>query len=227
MQRRRPPLRTLAILLPALAALALPACAKNNEQYRKEGLRAYRAGNYPLAQERFGRAVNQNATDWNAHYYLGRSYMEQGRPLDAQLHFEKALTLRDTPPERDMILDALAESLLRQDQLENLALMLQKAADEYHTSRDFRRQARYLARIGDVDGAKLAYEKTLMLAPADDATPYIELADFLESVGDTQGAIRATRQAYYIAPQRADLADRLRRYGLVPGPTVALPPDAE
>ena len=50
------------------------------------------------------------------------------------------------------------------------------------------------------------------------------MADFFESVGNNQGAITALGKAYYITPRSLTRPERFRRYGLVPGPTLAIEP---
>lgn len=203
-------------------------CQPPNALLRREGMDALNLNDVPQADQRFSQAVRQDDTDWKSQYYLGLVRLRQHRPLDAQLALEKALTLRPedkyATPE---ILDALAESIFQQNQPANLTAMLQKAADDYGTVPDYLRQAKYLGKSGDVDGAKLAFRKALKFAPKDDPQPYIAMADFFESVGDTQGAITALRKAFYIMPRSQRLGERFRRYGIVPGPTVALEPSQD
>jgi cytochrome c-type biogenesis protein CcmH/NrfG len=102
--------------------------------------------------------------------------------------------------------------------------MLQQAADRYGRPEDYLRQGVYLGKSGDVDGAKLAFAKAIRFAPKDDATPFIALAEFYDSLGSGADALTALRQAYYVAPDNVHIAEEIRRHGMVPGPTVALEP---
>ena len=80
---------------------------------------------------------------------------------------------------------------------------------------------------GDIDQAKLAYRKAAFFALPGDAEPFLTLADFYESIGDTANAVTALRHAYTVTPKDRQIHDRLRRYGIVPGPTAQLPPEKQ
>jgi len=45
-----------------------------------------------------------------------------------------------------------------------------------------------------------------------------------DAAGDRESALTQLRHAYFIDPDRKGLADRIRAHGMVPGPTIALPP---
>lgn len=217
-----------AAALLAASILAAAGCQKPNSLLRRDGMEALDLNDVPTADSRFTTAIKQDSTDWKSQYYLGVVRLKQNRPLDAQLAEEKALTLRpDDKKFTPLILDALAESLFQQDQRAALSAMLQKAADDYGTVPDYLRQAEYLGKISDVDGAKLAFRKALKFAPKDDPAPYIAMGDYFASVGDTQGAIIALGKAYYLTPRNEKIAERFRRLGYTPGPTLAIKPTAD
>lgn len=207
--------------------LLLAAGCVPNAMLRRQGMEAFEAGDVNWADNRFSYAVRQDATDWKSQYYLGRVRIMQNRPLEAALHLEKALSLRDHDPETQDILDALAEALYMQGQPVRLHAMLKKAVYDYGTIRDYLRQGRYLAKTGDADGAKVAYRKAAKFAPAKDPEPFLEIADYYESMGDRQNTIDALRRAYAASPGSRRISARLRQYGIVPGPTVGLPPEGE
>ena len=207
-----------------LACVMGTAGCQSNPVLRLHGENAYNDGQYDLARQKFTKAVNQKSSDWKAHYYLGLIALKQGQPLEAQLSLEKALSVRDSHIITPDILDALAQSLLDQGKHENLAAMLQQATDRYGTTRDYLRQATFLGKSGDVDGAKIAFQKAIRFARHDDPSPFIKLADFYDSLGAGAEALMALRQAYYITPEDPVLADRIRQHGMVPGPTIAIEP---
>lgn len=218
--------RSLAALLSGAMMSVAVGCQPPNSLLRRQGMESLWANDVGRADDRFSKAIAQEPTDWKSQYYVGVVRLKQKRPLDAQLALEKALTLRSRHgDETQDILDHLAQSLYDQNQPANLSAMLQKAADDYGTVRDYLRQGTFLGKIGDVDGAKLAFRKGIKMAPTDDPQPFIALADYLESAGDTQGAIRSLKMAYSIMPRSERLAERFRRYGIVPGPTVPLEPE--
>ena len=103
--------------------------------------------------------------------------------------------------------------------------MLQRRSHESGTTRDYLREAHYLLKAGDHDGARLALLKAVKFAPQD-PKPHTKLADFYETVGDEPNAIRSLRRAHALAPRDRKIADRLRHYGIVPGPAAALTEDS-
>ena len=67
-------------------------------------------------------------------------------------------------------------------------------------------------------------ERAIELEPEVAADAYVAAADLAERLGDEALALRRLRQAYGIEPGNQAIADRLREFGEVPGPTIALPP---
>lgn len=195
-----------------------------NALLRKQGIDAYQQKDTATADDRFGQAVGQDPTDWKSLYYLGLIRLDQDRPRDAQLLLEQALELRYKHQETDDILDALAQALWLRQAHQPLVGLLERAIRDRGTSRDYIRQGRYLMMMGDRDAARLAYEKAAYFAADGESKPYVTLADFYETIGDTDRAVTALRQAHGIAPKDTHLSNRLRRYGIVPGPTAALEP---
>ncbi len=217
------------LLALALAALLLTGCQSQppNEVLRERGDWAMWRKDYAAAEAHYGYAAARIPTDWEAQYGYGRALMKQQRWLDAQLALEKALALRPQHPETAPILDQLAECLFRQGAREQLLSVLDQAVDTYHTSDDFLRLGNYLAKLGDIDAARVAYRKACHFAADDDIKPYLALVVFYEIVGDRHAAVIALRQAYNVNPNNDDVNNRLRRYGVVPGPTIGLPRDRE
>lgn len=197
-------------------------CETPNALLRKRGMDALRADDLDRAESNFNKGVTRQPTDWKSHYYLGKVYLRQRRPLDARMALEKALSLRLDELEMPGILDDLAEALVQLGEHDRLAVILVEACRDYRTAYDFRRQGRYLAKIDDMDGAVLAFKKAARFSEGD-AGPHLDMADLYESIGDSQRAIEALCRAYTIQPNRPRIAKRLRGYGVVPGPTVGLP----
>jgi len=208
-----------------IAATLLAGCQKSNPLLRKHGMDAYDEQATDQAQQRFAQAVEQDPTDWKSLYYLGKIRLQQGKSFEAQTLLEQALVLRQDRAETADILDALAAALFQRGRIEALHQLLAKAIDDYGTSRDFTRHGKYLMEQGDVDQAKLAYRKAAFFAKPGNAGPFLTLTDFYESIGDTANAVAALRHAYTITPKDRQIHDRLRRYGIVPGPTAQLTPE--
>lgn len=217
--------RFMALALVASMALLLTGCNPPNGWLRQQAINAKTDNDVPKAEGYLVRAVKQDDTDWKAMWLLGVIRNEQNRGLDAQMLLERSLTLRGHDAETPDINDALAESYYIQNQPASLSAMLQSAVEKYGGMRDYLRQAKYLGKVGDVDGARRGFQKAIKFAAKDDPMPYQVAADYYESAGDKAGAIEMLRHVYYISPGNGKVANRLRNYGIVPGPTVGLPPE--
>ena len=66
--------------------------------------------------------------------------------------------------------------------------------------------------------------KAASFAAPSDPEAQLAIADFYESVGNTEKVIHALRRALYIDPDNRHIQQRLRGYGVIPGPTAALAP---
>lgn len=217
---------TLVAACSLACALLLTGCENPpNPLLRKQAADAIYLNQIDVAEKKLTRALERDGADWKAAMLLGEVRLKQGRPLDAQLMFERALAHHNSFEEAPRILDGLAESLYQQQEFERLQVMLTTTARERWTTADFLRQARYLAKLGDPDGARLAFRKAARFADPTDTTPYLRAADYYESIGDTEAAITALRRTYRIVPDSPQIAARLRNLGHVPGPTTPLPPE--
>jgi tetratricopeptide (TPR) repeat protein len=215
-------LATLTVIVAALLAGCVNA---PNSLLRLQAKDAIDQKDYGTAREMLDRALAQDPADWKANYYMGLVKLAQGRALDARLHLEVAYSLRDSDPETPDILDALAESLYKEGAQSKLDIMLRSAASTYGTPRDYYRQAEYLARQGDVDGARAAYLKAVRVARPEDITPFMKQADFYEGLGDKLNAVTALQQAQSIEPQNRVIAQRISRLVLDTTPGRTLPPE--
>lgn len=222
----RESIRTHARLTSLLfgACLCLPLLTTGCQtavDLRNQGVVALNRGQNELALEKLTLAVERDASSARNHYQLGRAYLALNRNVQAQYELEKAYALRPNDPELTPgILDNLAEALFRQDRIENLFAFLDKQVAENASTRDYLRQGEYLAKAGDPDAARLAFRKAAYFADKNDPEPYIAIADFYISIGDQPNAVTALRYANYVDNGNLEAAERLRRFGIVPGPTV-------
>jgi tetratricopeptide (TPR) repeat protein len=216
----------------ALAAvtLALVGCATPNNVLRERAVVALSQHDVDRADQYLLQAVAQDPTDWEAQFMLGKVEIRQGKYLEARLKLERALALHPEPLRQDLdletpeILDALAEALYGQGDKVGLVNFLKQTAGDRHRTRDYIRQARFLNKIGDTDGTALALKKAAALAGKSNPFPHLQLADFYHEMNDTDGEIMALRRAYTIDPENFVICERVRSLGVVPGPTVLLPP---
>ncbi len=224
MSDRRSSSRIGACLLALVMVVSTVGC-ETNVALRGQGISAMERGDLQTARQRFARAVERKPQDYRAQYHLGVVELELGNALAAELALERALELRPNDPELTPdILDHLAEAMYQRGRVDTLHSWLAGIADRYGKSRDYVRQGRYLAKTGDIDAAKVAYRKAMRFAEGREIEPYLEAADFFESIGDVPAAIEVLRQAYYYWPDYPGLGNRFRKFGVVPGPTVAAEP---
>lgn len=234
-----------ALMVPALVLLG--GCMElRNDYNRLEAYKAYRNGQVEQAREGFRQVIDSEPGDWKSQYYLGRIYLEElDDPSAAQQHLEIAYSVRTAQPEialapqpgsaqtavpfptRGQIADALAEAMSQQGLDQPLLGFLRENIDNYGAVDDYLRLARVLAERGDPDGAQVAYQQAVEMAGPDDPRPYSELAAFYEEIGARDQALIQLRKAYYIDPEYDRLAERIRSHGMVPGPTVGIPPEGE
>jgi len=204
--------------------VSLTGCVPN-QHLRDDGAYALRINDPIMARDKYARAVERRPSDYRAQIGLAKAYLMLGQPLDAQLSLEKALVVRPEHPElTPEVLDLLAEAIYLQDRPEVLFAFLEETATYYGQSRDYLRQADYLIRLGDLDGAMLAMRKAAFFAEVDDAEPYMVMANFYDSINDQPKAIQALKYAYWVDPEYPGIEDRFRQYGIVPGPTLKQEP---
>lgn len=208
----------------ALLSLSLVGCQITNPTLREKALQAKQAGNVDRAVKLYQKALSQKETDWRALEKLSEIRFEQGNWIDAQHGYEQVISLRPDNPDVPLWLDKVAQCLFKQGRSDALRDMLRNANEQYGTSHDFLRQANYLTKLGDMDEARIAYQKAAHFAPKDDAEPYIAMAAFYELLGDKGNAIHTLREAHAINPDNQSVADRLRHYGIVPGPAAGIQP---
>lgn len=221
--KARTPLTALLLGLCMCLPLLATGC-KTAVNLRDEGVLAMNRGQNDLALDKLTQAVRKDPSSARTHYQLGRAYLALDRNIEAQYELEKAYAIRPNDPELTPgILDNLAEALLRQDETASLVAFLDKHAVN-GTTRDFLRQGKYLAKAGDPDAARVAFRKATYFADPKDPEPYIAIADFYTSIGDQPNAVTSLRYANYVAPGNLDAAERLRQFGIVPGPTITEAP---
>jgi Flp pilus assembly protein TadD len=213
------------VVTTACLSFLITGCHKSAVNFREEGRLALNRGQATLALEKTNKAIEVDPSSARTQYQLGLVYLELNRDLEAQYALEKAYAL--SPHNLELtpkVLDALAEALFRQDRMSNLFDFLDKQVATTGTTQDFIRQGDYLAKAGDPDAARLAYRKAAYFGDTDDPEPYITIADFYISIGDQPNAVTSLRYANYVDPGNLDVAERLDRFGIVPGPTIAEAP---
>lgn len=205
--------------LAALVLAGLAGCQTANEVVlREKASMAMRRGDNASAKQRYQKLVEMNPASAKYQYGLGATHLAAGELHQARLALERAWRL--APNRRTLtprILNKLATTYYRQNADRRLRNFLAQTVKDYPTPETCLRQARYLRKIGDVDGARTAYKKAAVYADDDNPEPYLAMADFYRSIGDKKNAERAVRYAHHVAPRDQRVASRMQRYGIQPG----------
>ncbi len=217
----------IPLLLTALMAGALlGGCSgpRSLLAVRESGERAMEEGRYNDAVVEFEEYVQRLPGDPIGRYNLGRAYLAANppRPVQARenLYLAHSQRLGD-----DEIFEALAQSLLANDQHEELFRLLRQRASDRQRVSDYLRLGRYAQELGDPDQARQAYLTAARIDGGRTAEVQLALANLYDSLGDRERALLRLRMAYYLAPDNPQIAARIREYGEIPGPSFALPPE--
>ena len=205
------------------AALTLPGCATQRpvDQVKASGDNAFDRGDFILAREEYGEAVDRYPGDWQAQLRYGLTCLELGAWDSARTALKVA---HDRRPGDGDIADAYARALFHAGDREALVAFLWSRATDAGETRDWTRAATWLDRIGDRDAALAAIETAIEVDQGGSTMPYMVAAELAERNGDDATAVRRLRQAYGIAPGDPDVTAALEALGEIPGPSFALPP---
>ncbi|MHC5024655.1 MAG: tetratricopeptide repeat protein [Planctomycetota bacterium] len=218
--------RRTAFLLLA-AAVSLGGCSTTHHRptdiIRASADRSYEQSDYESAASDYAQIIARYPGDWEAQYRFGLCQLELGDPSAARRALEIAHTRR---PRNDDVTDALAEAIYRTGEEDQLFAFLRERAESTQGVPAYLRLAKYAMKISDHDSAKRAYDTAIRLDGGRTVEPYLMAAEFAEEIGHRDLALYRLRQAYGIDPYDERVKDELRAMGEVPGPTIALPPDA-
>jgi tetratricopeptide (TPR) repeat protein len=206
-----------------LAAALLGGCAAQRpvDSIRASGDRYYARGDFETAASEYREITDRYPGDWKGQYMLGRSLLELGRPTEARRALEVAHTRR---PDNDMVVEALAEAMLREGDEATLFAFLRERAADTHAAVDYTRLARYSIEMNDPDSAQTAIDTAIDVDEGHTVEPYLVAADLAQQLGDLDQSVHRLRQAYGVDSNDPRVVERLRAMGEVLGPTLALPP---
>lgn len=232
---------TIRIGLVLLMGLLGGCKAMTADRERLDGWRAYEDRDYKTARAYFQSCLDANSTDMKSLYYLGTIDLAEGdsgaasirlelayeiyqrRELAAfQLHVSKTETNVPTPT-RVQILDSLAAAMDAQNDYPQLLHFLKQVTNQYPFTPDYIRLGKYLAKQDDADAALISFRAAVKVSDRKDPSARIALADFFEKIGHKELMIKQLRYAYKLDPDNKSLQDRIRKEGIVPGPSIALP----
>lgn len=212
----------------------LGACATGVPQLRYQAQQRMAMKDWENALKKYDEVIAQKPDDWQAHAGRGRCLLLLNKPQAAETSLTRALAL--IGPESEVapgLLDDIAKAMLAQKNDQRLANFLEEQAKRHGGNRDFLRQGKGLAAIGDVDGAVLAFHKAEIRAWDEGDTSrfntYLAIADFYAGLHDQVNTLRYVRYAAFVNPHHPEINPRLVKLGRVPGPTerVAAPTKEE
>ncbi len=193
---------------------------------RKQGITYYEAGDYANAAGSLQNAVRQDPRDYLAFYYLGMSYDGLTSYQQAIGSFNSALDMIQKDREgkfdkstRLKIINGLAGSIAKSDNREREIATILQRVNSRDNAQDWFILAKTYRNMGDADAAMDAYNRANKLEPRN----FIIAKDYglyLEGTGQAAKAEQMLKSAYRIDSSDNQVADALRRLGIVPGPSL-------
>lgn len=185
---------------------------------------AEQQGNDAEAIELWTEYVTRRPHEAMAQYRLGTLKLRTGSPSEAADHLWIA---HDLKPARIDYLETLAEALHQAGERDTMFQLLRDTIDEGGLAEGHLRYAKFATRAGLVDEA----EESLRIAAALDGErndrAYRLLAQLAQQTGDTESEAEAWRHVLWFDRTDEQANARLSELGMIPGPSLALPPRSE
>lgn len=208
------------------ALLSIGGCADAlvyAKDAHNQGMELYNEGDYADAAGAFENATRQDPRDYASYYYLGACYdqMHDYREAISAYHSSldvMGLTLagQHDPAMRDRALDSLATSIAHSPSVGVETVAMEKNCRAHPTDiEDQWLLAKVYRYSGDADAAVDAYNKAVLLGSRR-FTLTKEAGLYEETLGQTQRATFALRQAYAENPDDQQVTEALHRLGASP-----------
>ncbi|MDP7008146.1 MAG: tetratricopeptide repeat protein [Phycisphaerales bacterium] len=211
-------MKLATVLLSISTALYVTACGQpSTTALMDKGSFAMWQGRWSDAAASYSEITKMHPGDWEAHFHLGQCLLELGDPHGAAASLEIANTI---VPDSIEVSDLLADSYLALGDENTLFTFLETTANERQTVRAWTRFAEYSMAVSDPDNAMMAINTAIALGGETTAKPYIVAATFAEQLGDDSLAVTRLKEAWSIDATNQQVADALRGYGEIPGPTM-------
>ena len=219
-------LGVVGVLLAGIVVVGGGGCADvvtHSKQAKKQGIRELAAGNFTDAAGSFNNATRQNPRDYESHYYKGVAYDKLGS------HQQAIQALRTSLSTMNETVDGRNARRFRLKVLDQLAMVIAKTADRQAQVTDLERRAAgretaedlfLIAKVhrysGDPDSAIDAYKRAAHLDPKSFDIQK-EYALYLEQLNQIDLAQPQLVRAHNMREDDQEIADALRRIGVVPG----------
>jgi tetratricopeptide (TPR) repeat protein len=188
---------------------------------QQDGDHEFKWGRYESAAVFYKRILDREPGNPKALEMYGRCMLKLDRPADAANAFLAGTAHR--PGDRSLLF-LLARAEFASGSYDRSFQLVRTWAIDNEDSEAWLLLASFALELDDPDNARDAIERAIELDATGSAAAYLAAADLAERLGDTDLALRRLRQAYGIEVENDEIADRLREYGEIPGPTVVLPP---
>lgn len=215
---------SLVAIIPA--AILTLGCQSQRpiENVLSDGIEAYDEGDYTTARNDFREYTQRRPADARGHFHIGQTLLALDQPKPAAEHLWLAYDLEPAEPG---YLDTLCQALYEADRTDDLYRLLTDLTTDPGHAEDYLRLGRYAARLGDADQAEPALITAVKIDKGQSPEPLVALAEFYQSVGDSENERKALIRAYHISSDDQRVNERLRALGETPGPTLATEPDGD
>jgi tetratricopeptide (TPR) repeat protein len=218
--------RVLAVLGLSLALTGCSDMLTYAQRNRDVGMDAYREADYPKAAGAFRSALRQDPRDYLSHYYLGLSSLQLKNYQQALVAFRSCLETQNVTlagqednGTRIKALDGLAQAIVKSDDSDqevNRVEQTARGAKGYLAAREFFVLAK-VYRYRMLPDMALDYYNRATLDDPKSFDYAKEYALYCEQLQQTARAQEALRKAYALDATDKEVADALRRLGVVPG----------
>lgn len=217
-----------------VAVLASAGCQSPQLKLRDQGIVQYKSGDYTTSYDTFSKALGYNQFNAENNYYAGMSAYQLGRYETASYHLKLAWQAN---PSLGDVKEALTEVLIRLGRPDDALDYLDRDAEFTAKTKDPRwlktiskrpyvwqteegmylrkaedrcRVGRVYERLGDMDNARLNFEKAVTLAPKD---TYIltQVGSYYARVGQADKAAGYFTKAYNIDPKTPGLQEAIAK----------------
>jgi tetratricopeptide (TPR) repeat protein len=187
----------------------------------RQGMELYNQGDYGQAAVTFANATRQDPRDYRSYYYMGASYEANHAYQQAISAYKSCLDVMPLTLEgknnvafRNHTIDSLATAISKSATHSEEALALEQKANGKASVEDMWLLAKVYRYGGDADAAIDAYNKVVLVAP-DNFTIAKEAGLYEADLGQNNRASFALKKAFAINPADQQVADALRRLGVV------------
>lgn len=187
-----------------------------------DGDRAMREGYPSEAVEPYQDWVARQPQRALAQHSLGKALYESGRVSEAVTPLTVA---SDLEPANEEYFADMARAMREAGREASLISTLRANAAEKGRLTDWLRLGRNLMELGLMDEAHQAFTTAASIDAGRTVEPQLAFADLYHRLDRPAEELRRLRMAYYINPRDERVTQRLAGLDVVPGPSLALPPE--